>query len=609
MKNNLKLLIAGVSMLVVSLLAFKKVNAFEEVLDVAWQRDDISFSIVVGPDSSSIEIDTDYYSGDAFIKKYDRNGQLAWQKSWGGNRYDSFETVTFLPDGSIIVLATSDSTDIPGLTNKGSEDAVIIKYDQDGNLLWQKSWGGNDYDGFSRAEVSSDGSITIFGTSYSTDIPSLANRGGSDIIAIKYDQDGNLLWQNMWGGRDYDSLSRSIVAPDGSTFIIVSSSSTTIPGIINKGRSDVIIVKYDQDGNLAWQTSWGGNNYDSVNSAEVASDGSLFVTISSTSTNISGLANKGKEDAILVKYDQDGNLIWQKSWGGNNNDSFSIANIASDGSILIAGSSYSTDIPNLANKGQNDAILVKYDQNGNLVWQKSWGGNSSDYFDAIVINPDDSFAVIIRSSSTDIPDCPNNGDRIGVVMIYDQDGNLVWQKSHESFYGNFSFDLILLDTSPSFIVVDRGEFKSSITKYSKFHILDIDFTILSEDNPEGFVTPEPIEDIVWETEKELIITPSAEGWTFSGWFVDEACTELLDFNKTPTDDLHLYGRWNKNEDDPVIPVVPVVPNTGINTKSDLGALENVIISLSLIASGVFIVVAMYIKFRKSSHKIFYKKIM
>ena len=71
---------------------------------------------------------------------------LEWQKSWGGNSHDEFYDILQTQDGGFIVYGYSYSTDIEGLPNKGGDDAIIVKYDKDGNMLWQKSWGGNKTD-------------------------------------------------------------------------------------------------------------------------------------------------------------------------------------------------------------------------------------------------------------------------------------------------------------------------------------------------------------------------------------------------------------------------------------------------------------------------------
>ena len=111
--------------------------------------------------------------------------QKEWQKNWGGNKFEVFSELLQTKDGGFIAYGYSFSTDIEGLPNKGYEDAIIVKYDKDGNLMWQKSWGGNDNDAFYGLLQTEDGGFIAYGYSDSTDIEGLPNKGESDVIIVK----------------------------------------------------------------------------------------------------------------------------------------------------------------------------------------------------------------------------------------------------------------------------------------------------------------------------------------------------------------------------------------------------------------------------------------
>ena len=132
------------------------------------------------------------------------------------------------------------------------------------------------------------------------------------------------------------------------------------------GKHDAVIVKFDKDGKLLWQTSWGGNNYDHINHLFQTSDGSFIAHGYSYSTDIEGLPNKGEHDAIVLKFDKDGKLLWQTSWGGNKFDHFENILQTQDDSVIVHGYSYSTNIDGFSNKGAHDVVIVKYDNEGNM---------------------------------------------------------------------------------------------------------------------------------------------------------------------------------------------------------------------------------------------------
>ena len=212
--------------------------------------------------------------------------QMEWQKSLGGNGRESLNNVIETEDGSTILVGNS--------VNKGFEDAIIIKYDKDGNMLWQKSWGGNGNDHFNNVIETEDGSIILFGYSYSTDIEGLPNKGTQDAIIIKCDKDGNMLWQKSWGGIDNNFLSQVIKTEDGGIILVGSSSSTNIEGLPNKGSYDIILVKYSIEYDL-------GNVETENGSAELKQEGKYGI--------ITPTPNEGYEvDKIIIK-DIDGNIL------------------------------------------------------------------------------------------------------------------------------------------------------------------------------------------------------------------------------------------------------------------------------------------------------------
>ena len=405
-------------------------NNGDEFYDIIQTQDG---GFIVAGDSMSTDIEGLPNKGknDVIIVKYDKDGNVLWQKNWGGNSYDDFYDILQTQDGGFMVAGDSSSTDIEGLPNKGGTDVIILKYDKDGNLLWQKNWGGNKGEALYDILQTQDGGFIVFGDSWSTDIEGLPNKGSNDVIIVKYDKDGNLLWQKSWGGSDADdSLDGMIPTQDGGYILYGYSSSTDIEGLPNKGGKDAIIVKYDKDGNLLWQKSWGGNRDETFSKILKTPDGGFIVVGSSNSTDIEGLPNKGSSDAIIVKYDKDGNMLWQKNWGGNDSEDFKQMIQTQDGGFIVVGSSLSTDIEGLPNKGSIDAIIVKYDKDGNILWQNSWGGSGNDVFKNILETFDYGFLTYGYSFSEDIQDLPNKDYADSTIIVkYDKDGNLLWQKS------------------------------------------------------------------------------------------------------------------------------------------------------------------------------------
>ena len=233
-------------------------------------------------------------------------------------------------------------------------------------------------------------------------------------------------WQNSWGGNSQDQISYILQTQDGGFIVYGYSQSTDIEGLPNKGEFDAIIVKYDKDGNLLWQNSWGGNSYDAFSEILQTQDGGFIVSGYSESTDIEGLPNKGSEDGIIVKYDKDGNVLWQKSWGGNAEEEFYNILQTQDGGFIVYGYSWSTDIVGLPNKGKSDTIMVKYSIEYDLENTITEYGTSTS---------------VQQGSKGIITSIPNEGYEVDTIIIKDKNGEVLDLEVTKLEDGTYSFPL------------------------------------------------------------------------------------------------------------------------------------------------------------------------
>ena len=199
--------------------------------------------LIVKPTYSVFQVNKTINIMDAKVGDF---GKL-FVKSYGGSIEDYFIGVAQTTDGGYIAVGYSVSTDgdLTGL-NKGNSDAIIVKYDNGGNLVWNKNFGGTLYDQFYSVLQTSDGGCIAVGYSNSIngDLATL-NKGDFDAIIVKYDSSGNVLWNKNFGGSVYDQF-RSVVQTSDGGYIAVGNSSSTNGDLtgINKGAVDAIIVKF-----------------------------------------------------------------------------------------------------------------------------------------------------------------------------------------------------------------------------------------------------------------------------------------------------------------------------------------------------------------------------
>jgi len=289
-----------------------------------------------------------------------------FQKMEGGSSEDLAWSIQQTRDGGYIVAGYSDSTDIPGVTNHGYADYYLLKLDAKGEVDWQQMEGGSGWDGAYSIQQTRDGGYIVAGLSYSTDIPGVFNHGGQDYYLLKLDADGVVVWQKMYGGSGDDEALSIQQTRDNGYIVAGESSSADIPGVTNHGSDDYYLLKLDAAGAVVWQKLYGGSGLDMAFSIQQTRDGGYIVAGISGSTDIPGVTNHGGSDDYLLKLDADGVVVWQKLYGGSGWDTAFSIQQTRDGGYIVAGLSYSTDIPGVFNHGGEDYYLLKLDANGNL---------------------------------------------------------------------------------------------------------------------------------------------------------------------------------------------------------------------------------------------------
>ena len=291
---------------------------------------------------------------DLWVMKVDKNGIITWQKSYGGAYGDSAKSIQQLQDGGYIVGGSTQSF------GDQSFDFWVLRLDSSGAVIWEKAYGeaGDDYL-FSIQQTVPDGGYIVAGWTNSF------GAGDHDMWLLKLDGNGNIVWQKTYGGTGFDYPADVKQTGDGG-FIVAGYTDSFQPG-----ESDTWLLKLNSDGNIAWQKIYGGNAEDWPASISITSDNGYIVAGTTESFGA------GLYDLWMLKLGSDGTVIWEKAYGGTDND-YGIATMqASDGGYIVAGLTASFG------EGSEDAWIMKLDENGAVTWQKTFGGTGNDYVQSV----------------------------------------------------------------------------------------------------------------------------------------------------------------------------------------------------------------------------------
>ncbi|HAD12465.1 MAG TPA: hypothetical protein DCF33_08500 [Saprospirales bacterium] len=322
--------------------------------------DDNGILVAGFTESNDFQVSGNHGNKDCWVVSLDANGVLLWQKCFGGGNSDTVYGICKSFDGGYIIAAESSSSDGYLPNTLGGGDFWIFKIDPMGQLLWSKIYGGTQYDRPYGVSMSSDGFIYVTGETSSVDGDITLPKGGLDIWVIKLDpSDGSLVWQKSLGGSGYDVGLDVGFTTNGEILILGSVYSNNGDVTGHHGGMDFWIVALNQEGDLLWQNAFGGSGDDAAQSMEVVDDSGILIFGTTSSTNGDVIGNDGGFDFWLLKITQPGGLLWQKTLGVTLDETgYEMAELIDEGIALI-GRTRSNNGDVSGNQGSSDFWIVK----------------------------------------------------------------------------------------------------------------------------------------------------------------------------------------------------------------------------------------------------------
>lgn len=355
-------------------------------------------------------------SFDYWVLKFNAENQLEWQKTYGGSADDRGSEIIQTQDGGYAVIGFSFSSDGDVSENNGLQDFWLVKLDANGTMTWQKSFGYQGADSGISVIQTNDLGYLISGVLDVTASGGLGNlsrnenrHAGGDYWVLKLTSTGDLDWSRYFGGNFTDTPYSTVQTEDNGYIIAGSSDSDDTDISNNIGAYDFWVLRISAIGDLIWEKSYGGEQIDEARAIVASGDGNYVIAGDTRSTNNDVSSNNGAADLWLIKISPNGDLLWEKTIGGSNFDVARALVKTQDNGFLLAGSSRSDDVDVSENKGQNDAWALKVDANGNLIWETTIGGANIDFGYGIAELNDQSVILVGDSTSSDGDILENKG--------------------------------------------------------------------------------------------------------------------------------------------------------------------------------------------------------
>ncbi len=453
-------------------------------------------------------------AGDFWILKLSPDGDIEWQKAYGGSRWDDPHSIQQTSDGGYIVSGETGSF---GAIDK---DFWILKLSSTGAIEWQRTYGGSEWETDPSIQQTSDGGYIVAGQIEFSGID-------HDFWILKLSSAGDIEWQKTYGGT---IEAHSIQQTNDGGYTVAGRT-----GSFGAASSDIWILKLSSGGDIEWQRTYGGSGSDSASSIQQTSDGGYIVAGHTYSFGA------GDSDIWILKLSSAGDIERQKTYGGTSYDEARSIQQTNDGGYTVAGRTESFGA------ASSDIWILKLSSAGDIEWQKTYGGSGSDSALSIQQTSDGDYIVAGYTISW------GAGSRDFWVLKLSSDGDI---NPRCSFIRNSNAEVSDTDISPE-VTNTTPRDKDITPQDTNITPQDTDATVYnlcSEKSLLGILTSEGGTTVpapgtyIHEPGTEVTITAfPRDEYSFGGWSGDASgetspITIIMDFDKSIKADF-IWQEW------------------------------------------------------------------
>jgi hypothetical protein len=329
-----------------------------------------------------------------------------WVARLSGNNNDIFNAVACDTSGNIYTVGEENST-----TTGNNYEALITKWDSSGNLTWQKKVNAGSNEEF--RDIAIDNSNNIYAVGYEG-----SSNGTTNCYITKWDTSGNLTWQRRIGGTYGCSFNAVATDSSGNIYAVGTEYVST-----NSVNNQAYITKWDSSGNLTWQRKIGGNGNNFFSSVACDNSGNIYAVGQETITS------SPYDKAFITKWNASGNLTWQRRLDSSYSGCFEEISLDNTGNIYTCGYFYTIE-------NANNAIVIKWDSSGNILWQRSISSLRDDRFNSLSCDTSGNIYAVGKEETTVALDSSK------YITKWDASGNLTWQHSINGSSNDYFYDVV-----------------------------------------------------------------------------------------------------------------------------------------------------------------------
>jgi len=327
------------------------------------------YGVAATPDGTIVATgETPSNSIDILVVALAPDGQMLWEKDFGGAGADLGLDIESVQGGMIVAGRSTP----PGI---GNMQGRMLLLDHDGNKVWDALYGGDGSDGFLSVSEHPDGGFIGAGQT-TTD-----TYGDWDFWLVRVDSLGNEIWSNHYGSESIDWPLRDIELTEDGGIVLVGG--TEAPGT---GDRQLWLGRLDSEGELLWEKSFGENVEDTGYGVEVLMDGGLAI------------ARSAGTDSVLIRTDSEGNTLWQKTYGGVSTDTVRNLSYIPGSGFVLSGHTASFGY------GEWDMWALRTDESGDVHWETSYGTPQAEKGMDAVLLPGGELALAGYVTSSEDPD-------------------------------------------------------------------------------------------------------------------------------------------------------------------------------------------------------------